>query len=94
MKPKYDVVILGAGHNGLVAASYLGKAGLKRYGRKAWEKNVMKVVELMSNAMEADYVVLGGGNAKLIKALPPKVFLGSNDNAFKGAFMLWQNEKN
>src|SRR3954466_8659530 len=28
MKPKYDVVILGAGHNGLVAASYLGKAGL------------------------------------------------------------------
>src|SRR5437762_12466163 len=28
MKAKYDVVILGAGHNGLVAASYLGKAGL------------------------------------------------------------------
>jgi phytoene dehydrogenase-like protein len=28
MKPKYDVVILGAGHNGLVAASYLSRAGL------------------------------------------------------------------
>src|SRR6201987_5056002 len=28
MKTKYDVVILGAGHNGLVAASYLGRAGL------------------------------------------------------------------
>src|SRR6266513_1435191 len=28
MKPRYDVVILGAGHNGLVAASYLGRAGL------------------------------------------------------------------
>jgi phytoene dehydrogenase-like protein len=28
MKPKYDVVILGAGHNGLVAATYLGHAGL------------------------------------------------------------------
>src|SRR5256885_12229180 len=28
MKPKYDVVVLGAGHNGLVAASYLGRAGL------------------------------------------------------------------
>src|SRR5437016_4690305 len=28
MKPKYDVIILGAGHNGLVAASYLGRAGL------------------------------------------------------------------
>src|SRR5882762_8438612 len=28
MKPKYDVVILGAGHNGLVSASYLTRAGL------------------------------------------------------------------
>ena len=28
MKSKYDVVILGAGHNGLVAASYLTRAGL------------------------------------------------------------------
>ena len=28
MKRQYDVVILGAGHNGLVAAAYLGRAGL------------------------------------------------------------------
>jgi phytoene dehydrogenase-like protein len=28
VKSKYDVVILGAGHNGLVAAGYLGRAGL------------------------------------------------------------------
>src|SRR5260370_38970032 len=28
MKSQYDVVILGAGHNGLVAASYLGRAGM------------------------------------------------------------------
>src|SRR5947209_3939933 len=28
MKPSYDVAILGAGHNGLVAASYLTRAGL------------------------------------------------------------------
>jgi phytoene dehydrogenase-like protein len=28
MKARYDVVILGAGHNGLVAAAYLGRAGL------------------------------------------------------------------
>src|SRR5678816_1741934 len=27
IKAKYDVVVLGAGHNGLVAASYLGRAG-------------------------------------------------------------------
>src|SRR5215467_10705135 len=28
MKTKYDVVVLGAGHNGLVAAAYLARAGL------------------------------------------------------------------
>src|SRR5207245_3218736 len=28
MKSKYDVVVLGAGHNGLVAAAYLARAGL------------------------------------------------------------------
>src|SRR3954447_15106443 len=28
MKKQYDVVILGAGHNGLVAAAYLARAGL------------------------------------------------------------------
>src|SRR5881398_3780557 len=28
IKSRYDVVILGAGHNGLVAATYLGRAGL------------------------------------------------------------------
>ena len=28
LKRQYDVVILGAGHNGLVAATYLGRAGL------------------------------------------------------------------
>jgi polyphosphate glucokinase len=72
---------------------YLGKGGMKRYGREKWEKNVLKVIELMSVAMETDYVVLGGGNAKLVTQLPRKVYLGSNDNAFKGAFMLWQNEK-
>ena len=29
MTEKYDVVIIGAGHNGLVAATYLAKAGKK-----------------------------------------------------------------
>ena len=28
MKSQYDVVVLGAGHNGLVAAAYLARAGL------------------------------------------------------------------
>jgi len=27
MHPKYDAIIIGGGHNGLVSAAYLGKAG-------------------------------------------------------------------
>ena len=29
MPQRYDAVIIGGGHNGLVAAAYLGKAGLR-----------------------------------------------------------------
>ena len=73
---------------------YLGKAGLRRDGRRKWKKNVQKVIELLAHALEADYVVLGGGNAKLMGELPDHVLLGSNDNAFKGAFQLWETDKN
>ncbi len=69
---------------------YLGKAALKKHGRKKWEKHVLLVIEQLSEALESDYVVLGGGNASLIRQLPEKVVLGKNENAFKGAFMLWE----
>ena len=50
---------------------YLGIRGLKRLGKKKWRRRVANVVEQLKNALEADYVVLGGGNAKLLKELPP-----------------------
>ena len=41
-------------------------------------------------AFVADYVVLGGGNSRLIKKLPPEARLGKNENAFLGGFRLWE----
>lgn len=38
----------------------------------------------------ADYVVLGGGNAKRIGPLSPDTRLGDNRNAFLGGFRLWE----
>lgn len=70
--------------------SFLGAAALPRDGKKVWRKNVFKVSEQLSQALESEYVILGGGNAALLKHLPRKMMLGSNENAFKGAFMLWQ----
>ena len=68
---------------------YVGERGRRRLGNKKWQKAVADCVERLSAAMEPDYVVLGGGNAKRIVELPPNVRLGRNDNAFLGAFRLW-----
>ena len=69
---------------------YVGLAGLKRQGKKKWRHSVEAVVKELKTAMQADYVVLGGGNAKLLKALPPGCRLGENSNAFRGGFRLWK----
>jgi polyphosphate glucokinase len=68
---------------------YLGIRGLKRLGKKKWRRYVARVAEQLKNALEADYVVLGGGNAKLLKTLPPGCRLGDNSTAFTGGFRLW-----
>lgn len=68
---------------------FVGAAGLKRLGKKKWRRFVADIVERLRNALEVDYVVLGGGNARLLKALPPGVRLGDNSNAFVGGYRLW-----
>jgi polyphosphate glucokinase len=68
---------------------YVGLAGLKRLGKKKWRRHVNDVVKLLKAALEADYVVLGGGNARLLKKLPPGCKLGDNANAFRGGLRLW-----
>jgi polyphosphate glucokinase len=78
--------------HGKTYEDYLGIRGLKRLGRKKWEREVTKVVELMRAALEPEEVVLGGGNAKKLKKLPPGTRLGNNDNAFRGGFELWNED--
>ncbi|MEP6619649.1 MAG: ROK family protein [bacterium] len=75
---------------GLSYEEYLGVAAIKRLGKKKWLHHVRHVVELFSTALNADYVVLGGGNARLVEELPPKARLGSNMHAFRGGYRLWQ----
>ena len=69
---------------------YVGKAGLKRLGKKQWRRHVVDVVTRLKTALEADEVVIGGGNAKLLKRLPRGVRLGANANAFLGGYRLWK----
>jgi hypothetical protein len=38
-------------------------------------------------------VVLGGGNVKRLKELPPRCRAGDNANAFLGGFRLWEQAR-
>ena len=69
---------------------YLGERGRRRLGTRAWRRAVADVVAQLRLALEADYVVLGGGNAERLKQLPPHARRGDNRHAFLGGVRLWR----
>src|SRR5262245_43298318 len=50
---------------------YVGQRGLDRLGRRRWTRHVRHVVDILKAGLQADYVVLGGGQTKKLKQLPP-----------------------
>jgi 6-phosphogluconate dehydrogenase (decarboxylating) len=50
---------------------------------------VLNVVARLKAALEADDVVVGGGNAKRLHRVPSSIRLGSNAHAFVGGYRLW-----
>lgn len=79
--------------NGQTYEDYVGLRGLERLGKKRWRKRALDVIDRLAAALVVDYVVVGGGNAKLLKDLPKGVELGANDNAFRGGFKLWDSRQ-
>ena len=75
--------------HGKTFEEFVGTAALKKVGEKKWLKNVFDVVEQLKNALQPEYVVLGGGNSKRLKALPPETICGNNEDARKGGLRLW-----
>ncbi len=71
---------------------YVGVRGLERLGKKRWRQHVADVVSRLIAALEPDDVVLGGGDVKQLKTLPPGCRAGDNANAFLGGFRLWQKK--
>ena len=71
---------------------YVGDQARIRDGKKKWAKRVADVVTRLTAALVPDEVVLGGGNARYLKTLPPLCRLGDNANAFVGGFRLWQEK--
>jgi polyphosphate glucokinase len=68
---------------------FVGDRARRRLGSKKWRAVVADVVAQLSKALEVEYVVIGGGNAKRLKTLPANARLGSNDYAFRGGFRVW-----
>ncbi len=69
---------------------YVGLRGLERLGKQKWRRAVKDIVIRLKAALVADYVVLGGGNAKKLRQLPDGVRLGDNAHAFIGGRRLWE----
>ncbi len=76
--------------DGKIIEAYLGKPGLALLGERAWKNEVRHAVRQLKKSFIADYVVLGGGNAKRFKTLPEGIEPGNNRNAFLGGVRLWE----
>jgi polyphosphate glucokinase len=72
---------------------YVGLRGLERLGKRRWRRAVKDIVEKLQTAFEVDDVVIGGGNARILKKLPRGARLGDNANAFAGGMRLWDRSK-
>ncbi|HKU40938.1 MAG TPA: ROK family protein [Polyangiales bacterium] len=72
----------------------MGVRGLERLGEDAWRAQVEDVAVRLKAAMQADDLVIGGGNSNRLRPpLPAGARLGNNDNAFLGGFALWETSR-
>lgn len=79
-------------HRGNSFEQALGRAGLEKLGAKAWRAAVVEAVATLKAAFLADYVVLGGGNAKRMDKLPQGCRRGGNHNAYFGGLRMWDDK--
>jgi polyphosphate glucokinase len=75
--------------HGRTFEDYVGERGRLRMGSRKWRKVVREVVDGLTRALEVEYVVVGGGNARRLKQLAANEQLGNNNNAFVGGLRLW-----
>jgi hypothetical protein len=91
------IVPLALGHLKFVRGEsfehYLSRKGLELYGPKRWRRAAIDAALTLKAAFLADYVVLGGGNAKKLEDLPDGVRRGSNENAYLGGLKMWPHDE-
>lgn len=68
---------------------YVGERALLRDGVLRWRRQVADVARRLRAALQPDELVFGGGNARLLRALPAHTRVVPNTLAFAGGFKLW-----
>ncbi len=72
--------------------SYLGKAGLQKYGEKRWNKLLKEAIEQTAATFNWDTLYIGGGNSRKVKLkLASDIKLISNEEGLLGAMALWRD---
>ena len=79
-------------YEGGIIEEVLGKPGLARLGKKVWQREVLFCVAQLKLSFIADYVMLGGGNSKILDELPSGTELGHNRNAYLGGVRMWETD--
>jgi predicted NBD/HSP70 family sugar kinase len=75
-----------------IIEDWLGDNGLQHLGKKEWQRETLEAIQQLKRAVIAEYVVIGGGNAKIIEKLPDGFEFGSNRNAYPGGVRLWETD--
>jgi predicted NBD/HSP70 family sugar kinase len=75
--------------NGRTYGDYVGQRGLIRLGLKRWRDHAGIAIQYFMRALQPEYVVIGGGNSRLLKRLPPHARVESGPIALLGGQRLW-----
>ena len=68
---------------------YSGRAGSSAWARRSGRRTFRRVVAMLKDGLQVEYVVLGGGQTKKLKGIPKDVAIGQNHNAIIGGLRLW-----
>jgi polyphosphate glucokinase len=71
----------------------VNRTALVSIGVARWRKRVTDAATTLKAAFMAEYVVLGGGNAKKLDELPEGCRRGGNHNAYFGGLRMWEDVK-
>jgi predicted NBD/HSP70 family sugar kinase len=70
--------------------NYVGDEARRKLGTKRWTVHAKQLTKQLGQALNAQYTIVGGGNAVHLGKLPRHVIRADNHLAFVGGFRVWR----